>query len=78
MYCMMHDMAHAEPDTQMQMTSGMHCMAHDMAHAEHNAQMPAMGAPQQNEPLIDILKRRYAKGEITKEQFEEMKRDLDL
>jgi putative membrane protein len=33
------------------------------------------GAP---ETPLDILKRRYASGEITKEQFEGMKRDLGL
>lgn len=26
---------------------------------------------------VDILKERYAKGEITKEQFEQMKKDLE-
>ena len=30
----------------------------------------------QPETALDILKKRYAKGEITQEQFEEMKRNL--
>ena len=30
----------------------------------------------QNETPLDILKKRYAKGEITKEQFDQMKKDL--
>ena len=27
--------------------------------------------------VVDILKKRYAKGEITREQFESMKKDLE-
>ncbi len=33
-------------------------------------------APLGGQTLLDVLKMRYAKGEITKEQFEDMKRDL--
>ena len=33
--------------------------------------------PTQNESPTDILKRRYAKGEIAKEEYERMKKDLE-
>ena len=44
--------------------------------------MPMKSAPgeplneQQSETALDILKIRYAKGEITQEQFEEMKKNI--
>ncbi|GJQ64408.1 MAG: SHOCT domain-containing protein [Melioribacteraceae bacterium] len=31
---------------------------------------------QSNENPLDVLKKRYARGEITKEEFESMKKDL--
>lgn len=33
--------------------------------------------PTQNESPLDILKKRYAKGEITGEEYERMKKDLE-
>lgn len=36
----------------------------------------AQGSAQTESPL-DILKKRYARGEITKEQFEQMKKDIE-
>lgn len=31
----------------------------------------------QNEKAIDILKKRYVKGEISKDQYEQMKKDIE-
>lgn len=34
------------------------------------------GASPHNEPPLEIAKRRYARGEITREEFEEIKKNL--
>ena len=38
----------------------------------------ALTPPASSQTALDILKMRYAKGEITKEQFDEMRRDLGV
>ena len=55
----------------------MMCMMHGMNHSQHDAHA-AQANTTPNEALLDILKRRYALGEITLAQFEEMKRALGL
>jgi uncharacterized membrane protein len=50
-------------------------MGHNM---DHSGQGTHAEAAPQGESLLDILKRRYALGEITREQFEEMRRVLGV
>ncbi len=43
-----------------------------------NRDHPSNYIPSAQENALDILKKRYAKGEITKEQYDQMKADLQL
>lgn len=51
----------------------MHSMDHSM-HGDHETQ----GAMSQDETLLQILKRRFAQGEITREQYKAMQGVLGL
>jgi len=54
----------------------MWCMlSHLLGHSEHGETHARTGAPVDPSPL-DILQRRFALGEISREQFEEMARVL--
>jgi len=51
-------------------------MGHQM---DHDSQTHDSAPPrQQTETLLDVLRRRYALGEISRDQFQEMKRVLGL
>jgi uncharacterized membrane protein len=54
----------------------MHMMDHG-EHSGHDMQEHQASAPQQGS-LLDVLRRRYALGEINLEQFQEMQRVLGL
>ncbi len=55
------------------MMGGMMLHSQSFAHGAGNGWMSQRG-----ESNLNILERRFSRGEITKEQFEEMKRDLGL
>lgn len=40
-------------------------------------QIRGPAVPAAGETALDVLKRRYASGEITKEQFDEMKKEIE-
>ena len=51
-------------------------MGHTMDHAEGTPKSSVEGGRQDS--LLDVLRRRYAAGEISRDQLEEMKRVLEL
>jgi uncharacterized membrane protein len=55
------------------MMGGMMLRGQHWSHGAGSRSIPWLG-----ESNFDILQRRYSQGDITQEQFEEMKRDLDL
>ncbi|MBI5029294.1 MAG: SHOCT domain-containing protein [Chloroflexi bacterium] len=54
----------------------MFCMLMHALHGNHGEHQPT--ATHSNESLLDVLERRYALGEISDAQLEQMKRTLGL
>jgi hypothetical protein len=52
------------------------CMSHEMDHGGGTQKTAGEGGPR--ESLLDVLQRRYALGEITQAQLDEMKAVLGL
>ncbi len=55
---------------------GLIALAAAIARPSHVTPMTPVSAA--NQTPLDILKTRYARGEITKEQYEQLKRDLEI
>jgi putative membrane protein len=45
-------------------------------HSGRNFRNSVAGNDQSSETALDVLKKRYARGEITKDEFDQMKRDI--
>lgn len=44
--------------------------------ANHNQTQPHQPLPPANDSALEILKQRYARGELTREEFESMRQDI--
>jgi uncharacterized membrane protein len=51
-------------------------MTHAMDHSGHDPHATPAAAGQ-GESLLDVLKRRYARGEMTREEYDQVRRDLE-
>ncbi len=52
------------------------CLLHGLLHRGESHTADADCARNSSEPPLEILKRRYAAGEISQNEYEQMKKDL--